>query len=80
MQAELEYLETVLRYSWPSLSLEANKNNPGEQFGLPCIHLDSEEKQSNPIACIEKNYNSFSILFSTLRGAEYNLWIIHDPC
>lgn len=67
MQAELENLETVLRYSWPSLSLEANKTTPGSSFGLTCIHLDFEEKQSNPIACIEENYNSFPILFSTLR-------------
>lgn len=32
MQAELEYLEAVLRYSWPSLSLEANKTTPGSNL------------------------------------------------
>lgn len=32
MQAELEYLESVLRYSWPSLSLQANKTTPGSNL------------------------------------------------
>lgn len=32
MQAELEYLEPVLRYSWPSMSLQANKTTPGSNL------------------------------------------------
>lgn len=32
MQAELEYLESVLGYSWPSLSLQANKTTPGSNL------------------------------------------------
>lgn len=32
MQAELEYMESVLRYSWPSLSLQANKTTAGRNL------------------------------------------------
>lgn len=32
MQAELEYLESVLSYSWPSSSLQANKITPGSNL------------------------------------------------